>query len=174
LICVKAATSVAASVDAALATKRTQPVEPVDRQGQLQNLEKLSTGRGIMAEEAREPFEMPKDMRSMAEASVEQARKTFERFLEGAETAAGTLEERGATVRAGAKDIGAKAIAYAEKNVQASLDYAQSLLHAKDLAEVMRLHSDFVQSQMRNLAEQANEMGQIVSRAAMDAAKPKN
>ena len=127
-----------------------------------------------MADETRNQFEIPKDMRSMAEASVEQARQTFERFLEGAQTAAGTLEERGETVRAGAKDIGAKAIAYAEKNVQASLDYAQSLLHAKDLTEVMRLHSEFVQSQMRNLAEQANEMGQIVSRAAMDAAKPKN
>ncbi len=127
-----------------------------------------------MAEEMREQFEIPNNMRSMAEASVEQARKTFERFLEGAQTAAGTLEERGETVRAGAKDIGAKAIAYAEKNVQASLDYAQSLLHAKDLTEVMRLHSEFVQSQMRTLAEQANEMGQIVSRAAIDAAKPKN
>jgi phasin len=128
----------------------------------------------MMAEEMRDRFEIPKEMRSMAEASVEQARKTFERFLEGAQTAAGTFEERGETVRAGAKDIGAKAIAYAEKNVQASLDYAQSLLHAKDLTEVMRLHSEFVQAQMRNLAEQANEMGQIVSRAAMDAAKPKN
>jgi phasin len=127
-----------------------------------------------MADEMRDRFEIPKDMRSMAEASVEQARKTFERFLEGAQTAAGTLEERGATVRAGAKDIGAKAIAYAEKNVQASLDYAQSLLHAKDLTEVMRLHTEFVQAQMRTLAEQASEMGQIVSRAAMDAAKPKN
>ena len=127
-----------------------------------------------MADEMRDRFEIPKDMRSMAEASVDQARKTFERFLEGAQTAAGTLEERGATVRAGAKDIGAKAIAYAEKNVQASLDYAQSLLHAKDLTDVMRLHSEFVQTQMRTLAEQANEMGQIVSRAAMDAAKPKN
>ncbi len=127
-----------------------------------------------MAEDMREQFEIPNNMRSMAEASVEQARKTFERFLEGAQTAAGTLEERGETVRAGAKDIGAKAIAYAEKNVQASLDYAQSLLHAKDLTEVMRLHSEFVQSQMRTLAEQANEMGQIVSRAAIDAAKPKN
>ncbi len=127
-----------------------------------------------MAEEAREQFEIPNNMRTMAEASVEQARRTFERFLEGAQTAAGTLEERGETVRAGAKDIGAKAIAYAEKNVQASLDYAQSLLHARDLAEVMRLHSEFVQSQMRALAEQANEMGQIVSRAAIDAAKPKN
>jgi phasin len=127
-----------------------------------------------MAEEMRERFEIPKDMRSMAEASVEQARKTFERFLESAQATAGTLEERGATVRAGAKDIGAKAITYAEKNVQTSLDYAQSLLQAKDLTEVMRLHSEFVQAQMRNLAEQANEMGQIVSRAAMDAAKPKN
>jgi phasin len=124
--------------------------------------------------EERDRYEIPKDMRSMAEASVAQARKTFEKFLEGAQATAGTLEERGATVRAGAKDIGAKAIANAEKNVQASLDYAQSLLHAKDLAEVMRLHSEFVQAQMRTLAEQASEMGEIVSRAAMDAAKPKN
>ena len=64
-------------------------------------------------------------------------------------------------------------MAYAEKNVEASLDYAEKLLHAKDLAEVMRLHSEYVQNQMRALAEQASEMGQLVSRAAMDAAKPK-
>ena len=109
----------------------------------------------------------------MAEASVEQARKAFEKFLTSAQATAGTIEERGATVRAGAKDIGAKALTYAEKNVQASLDYAQSLLHAKDLTEIMRLHGEYVQAQMRSLAEQASEMGQIVSRAAMEAAKPK-
>ena len=126
-----------------------------------------------MNEEVRDRFEIPKQMRSMAEASFDQARKTFEKFLANAESAAGSIEERGATVRAGAKDIGTKAIAYAEKNVQASLDYAQSLLHAKDLTEVMRLHSEYVQAQMRSLAEQASEMSQIVSRAAMDVAKPK-
>ena len=85
----------------------------------------------------------------------------------GAHATAGSLEEGGDTVRAGAKDITAKAMAYAEKNVQASLDYAQSLLHAKDLTQVMRLHGDYVQSQMRALTEQASEMGQIVGRAAM-------
>jgi phasin len=127
-----------------------------------------------MSEERRESFEIPKEMRSMAEASFDQARKAFEKFLASAQQTAGSIEERGATVRAGAKDISAKAISYAEKNVQASLDYAQSLLQAKDLAEVMRLHSEYVQSQMRSLAEQASEMGQIVSRAAMDAAKPKS
>src|SRR6202035_1195284 len=127
-----------------------------------------------MSEPERERFEIPKEMRSMAEASFEQARQAFEKFLASAQQTAGSIEERGATVRAGAKDISSKAISYAEKNVQASLDYAQSLLHAKDLAEIMRLHSEYVQAQMRSLAEQASEMGQIVSRAAMDAAKPKS
>jgi len=127
-----------------------------------------------MSEDGREHFELPKEMRSMAEASFDQVRKAFENFLAGAQQTAGSIEERGATVRAGAKDISSKAISYAEKNAQASLDYAQSLLHAKDLTEIMRLHSEYVQAQMRSLAEQASEMGQIVSRAAMDATKPQS
>jgi phasin len=127
-----------------------------------------------MNENGHDRFEIPKDMRSMADAGFEQARKAFERFLSNAQATAGSLEERGETVRAGAKDITARAMTYAEKNVQASLDYAQSLLHAKDLPEVMRLHGNYVQSQMRSLAEQAGEMGQIVGRAAMETAKPKS
>ena len=133
-----------------------------------------------MSEEGRDRFEIPKEMRSMAEASFEQARKAFEKFLSSAQTTAGTIEEKRVAAAASAKDISAKAIAYAEKNVQASLDHAQSLLQAKDLTDVMRLHSEYVQNQMRSLAEQASEMGQAVSkaameagRAAMEAAKPK-
>ena len=126
-----------------------------------------------MSDEGRDRFEIPKEMQSMAEASFEQARKTFEKFLSSAQAAAGTIEERNETVRAGAKDISQKVISYAEKNVQTSLDHAQSLLKAKDLSEVMRLHSEFVQGQMRSLAEQATEMGQIVTKAAIDATKPK-
>ena len=127
-----------------------------------------------MNEPMRDGFEIPKEMRSMAEASFDQARKTLEKFLANAEATAGSIEERTATMRAGAKDFGAKALAYGEKNVQASLDYAQSLLHAKDLPEVMKLHSEYVQGQMRSLTEQAGEMGQIVSRAAMEATKPRH
>jgi phasin len=119
-------------------------------------------------------FEIPKEMRSMAEASFDQARKAFESFVSSAQQTAVRIEDQGATVRAGAKDISSKAISYAETNVAAALDYAEQLLHAKDLAEVMRLHSEFVQNQMRSLAEQASEMGQTMSRAAIDAAKPKH
>ena len=126
-----------------------------------------------MSDDAPEPFEIPKEMRSMAEASFEQARKTFEKFVGAAQAAAGSIEERNATVRAGARDVSGKAIAYAEKNVQASLDHAQSLLHARDLTEVTRLHGEYVQTQMRSFAEQASEMGQTLGKAAMEAAKPK-
>jgi phasin len=127
-----------------------------------------------MTNNGRDHFEIPTDVRSMAETSFEQARKAFEQFVSNAEAAAGRIEERNATMRAGAKDISAKALGYAEKNVQASLDYAQSLLKAKDFTEIMKLHGEYVQSQMRALAEQASDMGQTVSRAAMDAVKPKN
>ena len=127
-----------------------------------------------MSDQVRERFEIPKEMRSMAEASVEQARRTCEKFLANAQATAGSLEERGATMRAGAKDISLQAIANVERNTEASLDYADKLVHAKDLPEVMRLHSEYVQTQMRSLAEQASEIGQMVGRTAMQAAKPKN
>jgi phasin len=127
-----------------------------------------------MDHEGRDRFEIPKEMRSMAEASFEQARKAFEGFLSSAQQTASSIEGKGDTVRASAKDISTRAVAFAEKNVAASLDFAQQLLHAKDLGEVMRLHTEYVQGQMKSLAEQASEMGQLVSRAAMEAAKPKN
>lgn len=38
----------------------------------------------------------------------------------------------------------------------------------------MRLHGAYVQAQMKALADQAAEMGQIVHRAAMDATKQKH
>lgn len=118
-------------------------------------------------------FEMPRDMQAMAEAGFEQARKTFERFIASAQAAAGSIEERNESVRTGARDVSQRAIAYAEKNVQASLDHAQALVKAKDIGEVMRLHAEYVQTQMRLMAEQATEMGQLVGRTAMDAARPK-
>jgi phasin len=126
-----------------------------------------------MTENGRERFEIPKDVRSMAEASFDQARKAFESMIANAQQTASTIEGKTESVRAGTKDITTKAVSFAEKNVAASLDYAQQLLHAKDLGEVMRIHSEYVQAQMKALAEQASELGQIVSRAALDAAKPK-
>jgi phasin len=126
-----------------------------------------------MDQDGHDRFEVPKELRSMAEAGFDQARKAFETMLSSAQQTASVIEGKGASVREGAKDIASKAVSYAERNVTASLDYAQQLVHAKDISEIMRVHSEYVQGQMKALAEQASEIGQIVSRAAIDVTKPK-
>lgn len=126
-----------------------------------------------MTENGRDQFEIPKNMRSMAEASVEQTRKAFDKFISSAQEANDSFSARTATVGAGAKDVSAMVLSNAEKNVQVSLDYAEALLHAKDLSEVMRLHREYAQGQIRALTEQASEMSHLMGRAAMDATRPK-
>ncbi|UYO53138.1 phasin [Rhodopseudomonas palustris] len=127
-----------------------------------------------MDQEERDRFEIPKEMRSMAEAGFDQARKAFEHILSSAQQTAATIEDRGAAARANAKEITGRAVSFAERNVHAALDYAQQLVHAKDLGDVMRVHTEYVQSQMKALAEQASELGQVVTKAAQDVAKPKS
>jgi phasin len=119
-------------------------------------------------------FEIPQNMKDMADAGFDQARKAFETFMGAAQKTASQFEDQGAAAQASAKELGAKAAAFAEANVKASLDYAERLLKAKDLPEVLKLHTEHVQNQMRVLAEQAGELGQAVTRAAMDTAKPSN
>jgi hypothetical protein len=72
----------------------------------------IGTQQEIDREQERDRFEIPKEMRSMAEASFDQARQAFVKFIAGAQATAGSIEERSATVRAGAKDVGVKAISY--------------------------------------------------------------
>lgn len=126
-----------------------------------------------MDQDGRDRFEIPKEMRSMAEAGFDQARKAFEQFLASAQQTATSIEDRSALARANAKEITSRAVGFAERNVQSALDYAQQLVHAKDLSDVLRLHSEYVQAQMKALAEQASEIGQVVTKAAQDATKPK-
>ena len=129
--------------------------------------------------ETRDRFEMPKNfdipqnMKDFAEAGFDQARKAFENFMSAAQKTASTLEEQGHAAQASAKELSGKAVEFAETNIRASLDHAERLLKAKDMPEVLKLHGEHIQERMRALAEQASEMGQAVTRAAMDAAKPK-
>jgi phasin len=118
-------------------------------------------------------FEIPQNMKDMAEAGYDQARKAFESFMSAAQKTASQFEDQSAAAQASAKELSGKAVSFAEANIKSSLDYAERLLKAKDMAEVLKLHSQHVQDQMRALADQASEMGQAVTRAAMDAAKPK-
>jgi len=125
-----------------------------------------------MAKEATGNFEIPREMRAFAEQSVEQARKAFDGFMTAAQKAASSIEGQASAAQSGAKDIRQKAIGFAEKNVAMSFEFAQKLVHARDIEEVTRLQTEFVQRQMQALAEQAQELGQSATQAATRAGRP--
>ncbi len=118
-------------------------------------------------------FEIPSDMRKFAEQSVEQARQAFGGFINAAQQAVHDIEDRASSARAGAKDVGEKAMTFAQQNIMASFEFAQKLLKARDVQEVMTLQAEYIQAQMKILNEQAKELGESASKAAMESAKPK-
>ena len=125
-----------------------------------------------MADLSKQNFQVPPEMRAFAEQSVEQARKAFDSVMTAAQSAASAIEGQTVAAQAGAKDVQRKAVAFAERNVDASFDFARKLLAAKDGEEVMKLHAEYVKACMQALSEQARELGQTAGRAA--GAKPKD
>jgi phasin len=69
--------------------------------------------------------------------------------------------------------VGKKAMTFAEQNVANSFEFARKLVRAKDVQDILRLHSEFIRAQMEALSSQAKELGEAASRAAKDAGKPK-
>ena len=124
---------------------------------------------------ASEPwnFDVPTQMRQLAEQSLEQARKAVDGFMNAAQKAVNTAEVQANAAQSGAKDLGHKAMSFAEQNVANSFDFAQKLVRAKDMQELMALQQEFLQSQMKAMSEQAKDLGSAATKSAMDNMKPK-
>jgi phasin len=118
-------------------------------------------------------FDVPTQMRQFAEQSVEQAKKAVDGFIAAAQKTATAMETHAATAQSSAKDVGQKAMSFAEQNIANSFEFAQKLVRAKDVQEVMALQAEFLKSQMQAMSNQAKELGTTATKAAMDAAKPK-
>ena len=126
-----------------------------------------------MANEQSWNFDVPTQMRQFAEQSVEQARKAVDGFITAAQKAATTMETQADTAKSGVKDVGQKAMGFAEQNISNSFEFAQKLVRAKDVQEVMALQQDYLQSQIKALSEQAKDLSTHATKMAMDSAKPK-
>jgi phasin len=126
-----------------------------------------------MDKDAMRHFEIPADMRAMAEKNVEQARVAFNTFMTAAQEAVSTIEGQAKAAQVGAKDLSEKALSYAERNVANTFAFADRIVHAKDPQEFIRLQTEFIQAQMKEFAEQAKELGEAAAKMAMKAAPPK-
>ena len=76
------------------------------------------------------------------------------------------------TAQSSAKDVGEKVMGFAEQNIANSFEFAQKLVRAKDVQELMALQQEFLASQMKAMSEQAKDLG-AAGKSAMASAKSK-
>src|SRR5215207_5742460 len=118
---------------------------------------------------ARMNFQVPEEMRTMAERSLTQTRQALDSFLGAARRTAETMEQTTEKVQAGAKDMAQRTLSLAEQNIRTSLDYAERLVRAKDLQEAAQIQSEFVRTQAESMQAQMKEFGSAAQSAMSQA-----
>lgn len=119
-------------------------------------------------------FEVPADLCGMTEKSIEQARVVFNMFMSAARQAVSRFEGQARAMQVGAKDVSEKAMGYAERNVANTFAFAERMVHARDIQQIFAVQTEFVQSQMRELTEQARVLGKSASKIAIKPGQPKS
>ena len=114
---------------------------------------------------------IPNELRAVAELRIEQAKGAFADFMRAAQGAVSALEDRFTASQASANEIGDKAMSFAERNVSSAFELAQKIVQTKDIQELVRIQSEFAQSQMNVLSEQVKDLGETVSKASTDSMK---
>lgn len=120
---------------------------------------------------ANNPFEVPDQIRDLAERSVEQARTAYGQFMDAMLKAQSTsvTSVPATAMSTSFSDIQERAINFARQNFEASFSLATDLARAKDIAAVLDVQKRFAQSQMQAYAMQAQELGGLMTTAAQRA-----
>ena len=109
-----------------------------------------------MAKESKTPSE---SVNELAAQTIEQARGAMENYLDFFQ------KNMSASPWAGAV-LNKKVTDYAQQNVATAFGFAQKLTQAKDLQDLVRIQTEFLQTQMKSLTEQAKELRETATKAA--------
>ena len=120
------------------------------------------------------PFEIPTQVRELAEKNIDQARKFYDQWMEGisqvmnmwSSTPAGEMVP-------GFDSLRERANKFAKDNAEAAFAQAEKLAQAKDVQDLLTLQSHYAQAQMRSYATQAPELGRLMTTAMQSMQSPK-
>jgi phasin len=115
-------------------------------------------------------FEIPQQLRELAEKNVEQARTAYGQFMDAMAQATsmwmGAIPANDMT--AGFKTVQDRAVRFAKQNAEACFSLATELANAKDVKDVIAIQSRYAQTQMQAYALQAQELSRLMTEAAQN------
>jgi len=111
-------------------------------------------------------FDIPPELRDLAEKNVEQARAAYGQFMDFLTQAMGAWASTpGVAEFGGFKVVQEKAIGFAKENAERSFALASDLARAKDIQEVVTLQSRYAQTQMQTFGIQAQQISWLMADA---------
>ena len=118
------------------------------------------------------PFEVPEQMRAFAEKGVSQARDSYAKFKDVAESNNSAIEAVFTSASKGASEYSAKLMEMMKANTTATLDFAQELLGIKSPSEAVELCTSHAKKQFETLTDQAKELAELGQKVAADTVEP--
>jgi len=118
------------------------------------------------------PFEVPEQMRAFAERTVLQARDSYAKLKDVAESNNGTIEAVIAFASKGASEFSVKLMDIMKDNTTATLDLVQELLGIKSPSEALELWTSHAKNQFEVIAVHAKELAELSQKVATDTVEP--
>lgn len=116
-------------------------------------------------------FEIPDQVREIAESNLEQTRAAYNQFMEMARKAQEMATKSQGVMVEGAIEAQSRALKFAEQNASASFELAAELAKAKDLKEYIEVQTKHAQRQMQTFQQQAGELNRLMTDMASKATK---
>jgi phasin len=111
-------------------------------------------------------FEVPVELRNLAERTIEQAEKAFDMFFEAANKSMAPLAHPGA-------ETSRKALSLTEQNMKSAFNCARRIAQATDPQEAMQIQSEFLKGQFTSAGEQMKQIADSVMSTAKDVTEGK-
>ena len=118
------------------------------------------------------PFEVPEQMRAFAEKGVSQARDSYAKFKDVAESHNGTIEAVFTTASKGASEYSAKLMEMMKASTSANLDFAQALIGVKSPSEAMELWTSHAKKQFETLTGHSKELAELTQKVVTETVEP--
>ena len=118
------------------------------------------------------PFEVPEQVRAFAEKGVSQARDSYARFKDVAETNNSTIEAVFANASKGASEYSAKLMEIVKANTTSSLDFAQEIIGAKTPSEALELWTNHAKKQFETFSVYSKELAELSQKVATETVEP--
>jgi phasin len=114
----------------------------------------------------KQAFEIPQQLRQLAEMNIEQARMAYGQFMDAMAQAMSAWSSASANaMTSGFQAVQERSIQFAKENAEAGFALASELAKAKNLQDVLKLQSSFAQKQMESYARQAQDLGRLMAEA---------